>query len=395
MTTRLSIGDQLRTAILGPLSRPARTILSALGIAVGTAALAALTGVAASSQAQLIAELDSLGANLVVIEPGSGPDSQPVPLPDSAPAMIARVDGVAEVGVVESTPPGTHAYRNDLVPVGQTNGITVLAAGPGLAGAVGATVTEGEWFDQVTRALPTAILGASAAKRLGIDSVGDRVWVGGQWYTVIGILGSAGLANKIDTAVFLGDEWVRAHVGAEDAEPIASIYVRADTGRVEEVRSAVQCAANPGSPYVDVSQLSDLVGARDSAMNALSGLALGLAAISLLVGGIGIANTMVVAVMERRGEIGLRRALGARPGQIALQFISEAAVLGGVGGFAGSLLGGLVVIGYALATGSPAVIPPLALVAGPLVAIAVGVFAGLYPALSAARLSPTVALRST
>jgi len=392
---RLGLADQLRTALIGPRSRKLRTALSALGIAVGIAALTAITGIAATNQAQLLAQLDRLGANMLVVNPGYGPDNQPVPLPETAPGMIARVDAVERVGVLEQLPDGVNAYRTDLVPSGETNGLRVFAADPDFLSAVEGALQRGTWFDEASRGLPVAVLDAAAAARLGIDDTDVRVWIGGQWYAVVGILDSAGLADQIDSAVFIGDAWAHEHVLGAGVDPaIDSIFVRVAPGRVGEVREVVASAANPSSPYVQVSKLSDLAGARESADDSLSGLAVGLAAIALLVGGIGIANTMVVAVLERRGEIGLRRALGARSGQIAGQFVGEAILLAAIGAVAGVAGGALTVVGYAVLHGQPPVVPAEVLVVGPIVALAVGVVAGLYPALSASRLSPTVALRA-
>jgi putative ABC transport system permease protein len=308
--------------------------------------------------------------------------------------MIGRVEDVQRVGVLESVPDGIGVYRNDLIPAGQGNGLSAYAAGPAFLAAIGGSLASGSWFDESTRGLPVAVLGSSAAARLGITEPGVRVWIGAQWYTVIGILNSAGLAKEVDTAAFLGDDWSRDNVSEAGADTIAAIFVRVAPGKVADVHKVVAQAVNPVSPYVQVSDLSDFAGARDKADSSLSSLAVGLAAIALLVGGIGIANTMVVAVLERRGEIGLRRALGARPGQVASQFVGEAIVLAGIGGLVGALAGAIAVFVYAALGAQVAVVPIEVLVGGPLVALAVGVVAGLYPALSAARLSPTIALRT-
>ena len=391
---RLSLRDQVRTSLIGPRSRPLRTALSALGIAVGIAALTAITGIAASNQAQLLASLDEQGANLLVVQPGMGPDGKSVPLPDTAPGMVERVDDVEEVGVLKSVPDGIGAYRNDLVPAGQGNGLSVFAADPNFLSAIEGSLASGEWFDESTRNLPVTVLGSAAAARLGITEPGVRVWIGGKWYAVIGILDSAGLAEQIDAGVFLGDQWAESAVSASGETTIAALYVRVAPGKVSGVRDIVANAAHPGSAYVFVSPLSDLAGARETTDDSLSGLAVGLAAIALLVGGIGIANTMVVAVLERRGEIGLRRALGARSGQVAGQFVGEAIVLAGIGGVIGAATGALGVLAYAALGNQVAVIPLETLLGGPLIALAVGVVAGLYPAVSASRLSPTIALRT-
>lgn len=392
---RLSVADSIRTALIGPRSRKMRTALSALGVAVGIAALTAITGIAASNQAQLLAKLDALGANMMVVQPGYGPDNKPVALPETAAGMIERIDGVGQVGVLEKVPEGTGVYRNDLIPKSQGNGLTVFAASPEFLSSVEGSVAKGSWFDKTDRSLPVTVLGSAAAARMGITEPGVRVWIGEQWYTVIGILDSAGLAESIDASAFVGDRWASERVSKKGDDRIASIYVRMEEGSTsKKVRDAIARAANPSSPYVQVTGLGDLAGARETAVDSLSGLAVGLAAIALLVGGIGIANTMVVAVLERRGEIGLRRALGARSGQIAGQFVAEAIVLGGLGGIAGVLCGALGVVAYAAIQGQTATIPVIVLVGGPLVALVVGVIAGLYPAISAARLSPTSALRT-
>lgn len=391
---RLTVADSIRTALIGPRSRPLRTALSALGVAVGIAALTAITGIAASNQAQLLAELDDLGANMLVVQPGVTSDGTEVPLPVEAASMVARIDDVEQVGVLESVPEGTGVYRNDLIPESQGNGIGVNAANPEFLAAIEGSLASGEWFDEASRGLPVTVLGSAAAARLGITEPGVRVWIGEQWYTVIGILESAGLAGEIDATAFLGDEWARERVSEQDDDTVAALYVRVAPGQVAAVREVVANAANPTSPYVFVSDLSDLAEARATTDDSLSSLAIGLAAIALLVGGIGIANTMVVAVLERRGEIGLRRALGARPGQVAGQFVGEAIVLAGIGGLVGMLCGVLGVLIYAGVQAQVATIPVTVLVGGPLIALAVGVVAGLYPALSAARLSPTTALRT-
>ncbi|GAA1557612.1 ABC transporter permease [Brevibacterium picturae] len=394
MSRRLSLPDLARTAWLGVASRPQRTILAALGIALGIASLVALTGAAASNRAQLLAELDAMGADLAIVTPGTGPDQQPVPLPDTAPETVARQDGVARVGVFETAPEGVAVYRTEFVPDTETNGLSVAVARPDVLTAIEATLADGRWFDSGTRALPVAVLGSVAAERLGIDRAGDRVLIGGEWYGVLGILDSAGLATGIDTAVILGDQWVRDHYNSDTIGDISAIYVRAEPGQVDQVRDLLAAAAAPGSPYVSVSKLSDLAGARATTDDSLTTLGLALGGIALLVGGVGIANTMVVAVMERRGEIGLRRSLGARPGQIASQFVIEAAILSLLGGLAGLALGAAAAAVLATLSAQPIVIPAEILAAGPIVSVIVGALAGLQPAARAARLSPTTALRS-
>lgn len=392
--SRFRVRDVVRTAWLGVSGRPQRTALASLGVALGIASLTALTGAAASNQAQLLADLDRMGANLAVVTPATGPDDTLVPLPDAAPAMVERVDGVVDVGVFETAPEEIHVYRTDLVPEAETNGVQVAVARPDVLRAIEATLADGRWFDDATRRLPVTVLGRTAAHRLGITAAGDRVWIGGQWYGVIGILDAAGLASDIDTAAILGDRWVRDTFDGATIGDISAIYVRAASGRITTVTDLLASAASPGSPFVSVNTLTGLADARTAADDSLRTLGIALAGIALLVGAIGIANTMVVTVLERRGEIGLRRALGARPRHIATQFLTEAAALALIGGIAGLALGVGAAAVLAVVSGQPLVIPVQTAVASPGIAVLVGAVAGLYPALRAARLSPTLALRA-
>lgn len=392
--SRFRAGDLLRTAWLGVTGRPLRTALASLGVALGIASLTALTGAAASNQAQLLADLDAMGANLAVITPAPGPDDVLVPLPGTAPGMIARVDGVADVGVFETAPDETYVYRTDLVPETETNGLQVAVARPDVFNAIEASLATGRWFDDATRGLPVTVLGRTAADRLGITEPGDRVWIGGQWHGVIGILDSAGLATDIDTAAIIGDRWVTENFTGSTIGDISAIYVRAEPGRIGTVRDIVAAAASPGSPFVRVDALTDLADARAIADDSLRALGVALAGIALLVGGVGIANTMVVTVLERRGEIGLRRSLGARPRHIATQFLTEAAVLALVGGAVGLALGVSTASLLARINEQPVVVPLEVVLASPGIAVVVGAAAGLYPALRAASLPPTLALRA-
>jgi putative ABC transport system permease protein len=392
--SRLRLPDLLRTAWRGVSSRPQRTALASLGVALGVASLTALTGAAASNQAQLLSDLDRMGANLALVTPATGPDDVLVPLPDTAADMIQRVDGVAEVGVFESPPAEVGVYRTDLVPETETNGIRVAVARPNVFSAIEATLAAGRWFDDATRELPVVVLGRTAADRLGGLRPGDEVWIGSQWYGVLGVLESAGLAADIDTAAILGDRWARKTFSGSTAGDIAAVYVRADPGRLGTIIDTLAAAANPGSSFVRVGTLTELADARTTADDSLDTLGVALAGIALLVGGVGIANTMVVTVLERRQEIGLRRALGARPDHIAAQFLAEATTLSLMGGIAGLVLGAGTAVALAIISGQPIVVPLEVVVASPGVAAGVGAMAGLYPALRAAGISPVLALRA-
>jgi len=394
---RMRWTDLVRTAWLGVGGRPQRTALAALGIALGIASLVALTSASASSQQALLNALDAMGANMAIVAPGVGPNGEPIPLPDFAPEAIARQDYVERIGVFETPPPQSAVFRSDLVPSTETNGLSVVVARPDVLSAIDAQIRSGRWFDDVTRALPVTVLGSTAAQRLGVETAGDRVYIGDQWYGVLGILADSGLAGgAIDTSAILGDAWVRNNFAdLENTGQIAQIYVRAEPGRIGQVRDVLAQVANPATPhFVAVTRLSDLAQARETTDDALATLGMALGGIALLVGGVGIANTMVVTVLERRGEIGLRRALGARPGQIAAQFVGEAIGLSLIGGLAGALLGSIAALVIAGVTHQPVVIPLAALAIGPVLSVVVGALAGLQPAIRAARLAPTTALRA-
>lgn len=394
--TRLSARDAAELALLGVRSRPTRAVLSALGVALGIAALVAITGATDSRQAQLRADLDEQGANLLTVSPAQDPQGEPIPLPTTAPAMLSRIGPVERIAAVHNLA-GTSAYRSDLIPSGQSGGLVASYTEDDLPAVLEIDLVWGRWFEPARTDLPTVVLGSVAADRLGIgpeNAAAARVLVGGQWYGVIGILAPAGLASSVDSSVFVAAGWITGQL--IEAAPISTVYLRAASGTTSQVEQVLGATANPTHPDgVRVRALADLAGAQASTDEALSSLVLALSGISLLVGGVGIANTMVVAVLERRGEIGLRRALGARTGQVTWQFLLEAAVLALLGGLTGTVVGALAVLGLTTWQGSVTVLRPEVLAGGPGIAIAVGVLAGVYPAARAARQPPTAALRST
>jgi putative ABC transport system permease protein len=393
--SRLRPADVLRVGAVGLRTRPLRALLSALGIAIGIAAMVAVVGTSSSSRADLDRELAALGTNLLTVSPGQTLFGEPAQLPDASVTMIswiAPVESVTATGEV----PNARVYRNDRVPAVASGGIAVLATRTDLAGTVGATVSSGTFLNEATAGYPVTVLGDAAARRLGVGAAGtdQQVFLGGQWFTVAGVLAPVPLAPELDNAALVGWPEAEQQLGF-DGHP-TTVYTRVQDDQVGAVRSVLAATADPASPNeVSVSRPSDALAAQQATDTALNGLLLGLGAVALLVGGVGVANTMVISVLERRGEIGLRRALGATRGHVRLQFVTESLLLSGLGGLVGVLLGIAVTTGYAAYQSWPAVVPAWATLGGLAATTAIGAAAGLYPAIRASRLSPTEALAAS
>jgi putative ABC transport system permease protein len=388
-------GDTLRTALTGLRYRRTRAALSALGIAIGIAALVAVLGITRSSQSALLAEIDQLGTNLLTVTNGQTLGGQEAELPATATAMIRRVNGVEQAAPTAIL--GTvRVYRTNRVPVFDTGGLAARAADPALLAVLGGRLRQGVFLNPATSRYPVTVLGYQAARSLGIAPGGHqaRVFIGGQWFTVAGILDPLPLAPEIDRSALVGFP-VAATLLGYDGHP-SRIYVRTDVATTARVAALLGPTANPQNPGgAAVSQPSAALTARLAVAAASTALFAGLGAIALLVGGIGIANVMVIAVLERRQEIGLRRALGAARRHIAAQFLTEAVLLGLLGGAAGAAAGAALTATVAWTRHWTLLIPPQALPGGVATAVAVAALAGLYPAVRAARLSPAEALRTT
>jgi putative ABC transport system permease protein len=400
---RLRLKDGLRVASVGLRARPLRAALSALGIAIGTAAIVGVLGLSSSSQAGLLAEIDRLGTNMLTVEAGRSFTGQEARLPRAAPARITHLNNVQLV-THTALMKGEKVYRNPMVPVGNTGGIQVRASSLNLLSVLSTGVARGNWLNKGTATVPVAVLGSAAAQRLGIERVypDQRIWLGHQWFNIAGILKPSPLAPDIDNSALIGYAAAQKYLGyvsmvrgEAEAGPPSSIYVRAAIDQVAAVQSLLAQTANPEAPNeVAVSRPSDLLTARAAAAGAFSSLFLGLGVVALIVGAVGVANIMIISVLERRSEIGLRRALGATQSQIRTQFLGESILLAVIGGVVGVLAGGAATAVYASTKSWAVVIPVEAWSGGIAAAILIGAFAGLLPAVRASRLPPTVALRT-
>ncbi|WP_406279766.1 ABC transporter permease [Embleya sp. NBC_00896] len=389
-TARLGPVDVVRVGLLGVRGRPMRAVLSGLGIAIGIAAMVAVLGIGTASQARLMEQIRSLGTNMLTVGPGDSMFGGQVKLPEEAVDMVRRIGPVTSASATAELQ-GRSVRRSDKIDSRETKGITVAAAREDLLGTIGGKVGKGQWFNAATSRYPTVVLGARTAELLGVDGPNRQVWIGDRWFTVIGVLDPVPLAPEIDRSALVGWQAARDVLGF-DGHP-TRIYERSTEDSVADVRGVLAETVNPANPSgVKVSRPSDALEAQLAAKNTFTGLFVGLGAVALLVGGVGVANTMVISVLERRQEIGLRRALGAGRGQIRLQFLTEAVTLSGLGGVAGVLLGLIVTSGYAHSQGWPLVLPWPAILGGVAASVAIGALAGLYPAGRAARLPPTEAL---
>ena len=384
--------DAFRVGAHGLRARPLRAVLSAVGIAIGIAAMVSVVGISASSRELLDQKLDRLGTNLLTVAPGQSLFGDASQLPLSAESMIGAI---GPVDLLSATGMLTDAavYRNDRIDPGRTNSIGVRAARLNLLDVVGGTIDSGRWLDPATESYPTVVLGAKTAERLGIAAADPdlQVWLGGQWFTVVGVLDEVELAPELDSSALIG--WPAAKSYLDFDAHATTVYTRAAETAVDDVRAVLGATAYPEHPdEVDVSRPSDALEAKNATDEAFTGLLLGLGAVALVVGGVGVANTMVISVLERRGEIGLRRSIGATRGDVRVQFLMESALLSLLGGAGGVVLGAAVTASYALSKDWPVAVPAWVLAGGFAATVLIGAVAGWYPAAKAARLSPTEAL---
>ncbi len=393
-SSRLTARDMFRSAVVGLRTRRLRSFLSVVGIMIGIAALVAVLGLSESSKSDLLAQLDRLGTNMLTVQAGAGIGLGSGELPEEAVGMVGRIGPVEQTASVGDVGDAS-VYQTDYVPVGQTGGIAVKATDPNLLATLQGTMAEGVFLDEAPADYPVVVLGSVAAERLRVSSLENSpaVWLGDDWYTVVGIMNTIDLSPDLDRSALVG--YGAAETFLEHDGVATKIYIRSNPADVESVRGVLSATVNPENPdEVEVTRPSDALEAKEAADSAFTNLFLGLGAVALLVGGVGIANVMVISVLERRGEIGLRRALGATRRHIAVQFLGESLILAGLGGLAGVALGAAITAGYAWYQGWAILIPMVAVAGGLGAALLIGAVAGLYPAMRASRVSPTEALRA-
>jgi putative ABC transport system permease protein len=389
---RLRLSDLLSVGFAGVTGRPGRAVLSAFGIAIGIAAMIAVVGIGASSQASLQATLNALGTNLLKASPGQTIFGQNATIPYDAADMVKRIGPVRSASATGNINPTIR--RNSYVDDSITNGIGVEATKDDLLGTIGGSVASGSFLTAATDKFPAVVLGSVAAQRLGVDRIGEQVYIGTRYFTVTGILNSVPLAPEIDRSALVGWQAAQSYLGF-DGHP-TTVYERSDPSEVNAVYQVLAATVNPqDSGSIQVTRPSDVLAAQFAVNTTFTGLFLGLGAVALLVGGVGVANTMVISVLERRQEIGLRRALGAGRGQIRMQFLVESTVLSGLGGLGGLVLGIAITTGYAAVRDWPTALPAGVLVGGVVASIVVGALVGIYPASRAGRLTPVEALATT
>jgi putative ABC transport system permease protein len=396
--SRLAGADVLRVASVGLRTRRLRAALSALGVAIGIAAMVAVLGISDSSKAGLVAELDELGTNLLTVAPGQTFTGEDAELPEAAVRAVRHLESVRLAAATSSVSKAT-VRRSPFIEAAETSGLSVEASEPQLLATLGGHMLMGRFLDRANEGYPLVVLGTVAAQRLGVqrltvDGRPVQVYIGGTWFTVAGVVGPLPLAPEIERAALIG--YPIAHRLFGTSRHASTLYVRADPEQVRQADALLGPTADPQNPeQTQVSRPSDALQARADAQSTLTAVFLALGAVALLVGGVGIANVMVISVLERRPEIGLRRALGARAVHIGVQFMGESVLLSALGGAAGIGLGALATAVYADSQGWRVVVPLVSVGGGVGIALLLGALAGLYPAVRAARLAPAAALRST
>ena len=322
MKQKLKIVDLFMVALYGVKARRGRATLTSIGIGIGIAAIVAVTGISASGRADLLATLESLGTNLIKASPQAGFFGTQEKLPDGVLGMVERIGPVQEV--TSTTQTDLLVRRTDFISEFEGGGISTVVTSPELLDVVGGNLSEGRFIKNGLGEIPVTVLGSVTASRLGITSLAEptRILIENEWFGVIGILDELKIHPDLDRSVFIGYGVAKTLFNI-DEEP-TTIYVRSNPTYIEDVVEVLAPSMNPENPdQVSVSRPSDALEAQEAAEVAFTNLLLGLGSVALLVGGVAIANVMIMSVLERRMEIGVRRSIGATRKEIRYQFLLE------------------------------------------------------------------------
>ncbi len=389
---KLRTVDLFFVALYGVKARKGRTAMTSIGIGIGIAAIVAVTGISSSGRADLLATLESFGTNLIKASPQAGFFGTQESLPEGVLGMVERIGPVEEV--TSTTRADLLVRRSNFISTFEGGGISTLITSEELLEVIGGSLVEGRFIQDDLSNLPVTVLGAVSAQRLGINNleIPTKILIDDEWFGVIGILDELTIHPDLDRSVFIG-YGVAKTLFDIDEEP-TTIYLRANPSYIEDVVNVLAPSMNPENPdQVEVSRPSDALEAQQAAETAFTNLLLGLGSVALLVGGVAIANVMVMSVLERRMEIGVRRSLGATRREIRYQFLLESVVLSGIGGFVGVVLGVVITLGYTNYSNIIFSIPVWQIFGAVVLALLIGAVSGVYPAIKASRIQPAEAVR--
>lgn len=399
----LTVRDLLGEMTLALTARPARTLLTAMGTILGVAALVATLGLAKTAGDQIVSRFDELEATEVRIEPdnnrfGFGPQRNTSSIPWDAEDRLGRLNGVTAVGTVTGVDIEGRLARSVPVidPLGQTEfQIPVVASSPGLFSAARTTLFTGRFFDagHEERGDRVAVLGPGAAERLNITRVdnGPAIFVGDESLAVIGVIATTARRPDLLNAIIIPTGVARERYGLE---AVGEVLIEVEVGAAQLIGLQAPVALAPNSPDSLRARFTEPPTRLRTGVEAdVNALFIVLGGVSLLVGAIGIANVTLVSVLERTGEIGLRRALGATRRHVAVQFLGESVALGALAGLLGTSLGILTIVVVSADRQWTPVVDTWLPLAAPIVGAATGLLAGTYPAWKAASTEPIAALR--
>ena len=388
---KLRTRDLFFVAVYGVKARKGRAALTSIGIGIGIAAIVAVSGIAASGSADLLSTLESLGTNLVKASPQAGFFGTQEELPEGVIGMVERIGPVEEV--TSTTQTDLLVRRSNFISEFEGGGISTIVTSSELLNVIGGKLSEGRFITDGLADLPVTVLGSVTAKRLGITNLSKptKILIDDEWFGVIGIVEELKIHPDLDRSVFIG--YGAAKKLFDINEEPTTIYLRANPTFIEDVVEVIAPSMNPENPdQVEVSRPSDALEAQQAVEASFTNLLLGLGSVALLVGGVAIANVMVMSVLERRMEIGVRRSIGATRREIRYQFLLESVVLSGIGGLVGVMLGSLITLAYTNYTNIVFSIPVWQILGAVVLALLIGAISGVYPAIKASKIQPAEAV---